>query len=305
MTQAPPEVFPRDKKKPFHFPVVPMFPEGSTPYSILAALNYLSFRKRLVDFVNPFLTMGKYADALNGLNAKRISAAAFGRNFPLEKFLAKYTLFPVYEKVTGHTPVLDRRIRNVDQTNWHHLRFSAFLETDSHMSWCNECLDEDVQTFGMPLWKVMHQVWFIDHCPRHKTPLLTSCNHCGQAFKQHQNCWLLPSEDCQWCGSKVTPEPEPNRCDAYWRLVRFIENCFYDDVDNPIPFSLVQETWHRWNTWERRWRHFSPEWDLVAPKFFDAWRDDPLATHLRYGRQPDEHAILTCLIGSDVMQNLN
>jgi DNA-binding XRE family transcriptional regulator len=64
--------------------------------------------------------------------------------------------------------------------------------------WCPECLGEMKQFGDAVYYKLFWQLTDIQACPTHRTPLVSSCEHCGSSqAKYTRNVSLLYCQDCE------------------------------------------------------------------------------------------------------------
>jgi len=64
--------------------------------------------------------------------------------------------------------------------------------------WCPECLAEMIRFGDTVYYKLFWQLTDIQACPTHRTPLVSSCEHCGSSqAKYTRNVSLLYCQDCE------------------------------------------------------------------------------------------------------------
>lgn len=83
-------------------------------------------------------------------------------------------------------------------------RFRLAPFASNVLRFCPVCADVDAHQFGIPHWRVAHQLPGVHHCPDHQTPLHGQCSKCTSTdtrghFRSTQK-WRLPGQACSECG---------------------------------------------------------------------------------------------------------
>ncbi|MEJ1130739.1 TniQ family protein [Variovorax sp. CCNWLW225] len=71
----------------------------------------------------------------------------------------------------------------------------------SRMKYCPMCASLDAKTSGFPIWRVIHQLPFVEVCAAHQVTLVHSCSHCGEVLDRGTH-FRLPGQVCRSCGSQ-------------------------------------------------------------------------------------------------------
>lgn len=96
--------------------------------------------------------------------------------------------------------------------------------TDATSKYCPICVGEDIDQHGFGLWRLIHYVPGITHCPKHRIWLLDKCSSCGRAFTTPTSL-ALPGDRCQFCKARprrrttVDPRPGPVELAAHAELL--------------------------------------------------------------------------------------
>lgn len=67
------------------------------------------------------------------------------------------------------------------------LQWSRTLSANTHLRYCQPCVDADLQKLGRPLWNAVHQFPTTTSCHLHNVPLME--------IVQHRKGWSLPGEE--------------------------------------------------------------------------------------------------------------
>ena len=145
----------------------------------------------------------------NGLNADAIAEGMFAGAKSAVDVLRDHTPFGFYSRVLDER-VAARWASKLSGAAGHGV--APFLKSQGVASptamsrWCPSCAAQDAGSTGLPLWRVVHQLPFLTHCPDHLEPLVSCCATCGIAFDGGGD-FRLPTEACRACGGTV-----PLRC---------------------------------------------------------------------------------------------
>ncbi|WP_177213681.1 TniQ family protein [Variovorax sp. YR750] len=90
------------------------------------------------------------------------------------------------------------------------------------MKYCPVCANSDMKNTGFPVWRVIHQLPFVEVCSTHRVTLVHSCSHCGESLDQGRN-FRLPGQSCCSCGARQAHSV--NRQQAMSSLVILSELC--------------------------------------------------------------------------------
>lgn len=71
------------------------------------------------------------------------------------------------------------------------------------MKYCPVCASLDTKTSGFPVWRVIHQLSFVEVCGIHRVTLVHSCSRCGEALDRGHD-FRLPGQLCRSCGAHQT-----------------------------------------------------------------------------------------------------
>lgn len=208
------------------FKFVPIFPAGASAYAICICLHRINSVK-LPDSRSaiPRLHCGNSLSGLKPAHLRALLPWLSLDELPsaLDDSLLKYTLVGYYARersttaldpVTWRALVLDRGAAERLRTYCGDPQVAA---TDG-LRWCASCVQHDIDTFGIPMWRFIHQVPYLHHCPMHREPLLRICASCRRPLDKGGG-WRLPGDDCPACGSsRFVAGRSPSTSAGYFAL---------------------------------------------------------------------------------------
>lgn len=198
------------------YPYVPILPNGATWYSLAVVLHRMTGER----------SKSRTYNSLYGVR---------GPGCPRPEDLAPE---PFHSTLAIESRLEFRPIRSVSEiylgivnpADWARLKHES-----KSLSWCPDCVDEDIESQGWPAWRVMHQVHFLHDCPIHGKRLYVRCLSCGEN-KDDGTKWMLPSNTCENCGSTEFGGHEVRPSDGYTALLQNIRS--FSDAKT-APFNSI------------------------------------------------------------------
>lgn len=75
---------------------------------------------------------------------------------------------------------------------------AGFRLVKQFLHFCEDCVKEDEEQYGIGFWRLVHQVPGVRICPSHFACLQGACKSCGRAIAS-ENDWHPPSRICPYC----------------------------------------------------------------------------------------------------------
>lgn len=94
------------------------------------------------------------------------------------ELIAAHTLIPYFESVSP----IPLRAQEIDQLSRHHHANSRFRINSwkrHPLQFCTQCVRQDIEEFGEPIWRRTHQLPGVRVCLRHRAWLTRKCEACG------------------------------------------------------------------------------------------------------------------------------
>lgn len=208
--------------------MIPNFPEGATIGAIHAACVQ----------TGRFVSVAKSTPSIYGIrtdpaNRFGLLAEAFAKNaldgaVTGEELIERHTALPILGcLLTRESRALWKAAQLAGDTNaWMHYfppntSGELFSETPRM---CPSCVEEDVSRFGVPYWRVQHQLSWVARCHEHALDLHDRCAECGSPFP-HALKLRTPGASCPSCQSTTTRAlqgvaPSPGRSSLEELLAR-------------------------------------------------------------------------------------
>ncbi|GEM_PF-5705718 len=189
----------------------PCIPIGASLFGLCVVYHLLSPNRGIAEsrrqlFGSPH-ARGAYAYA-HGVDLENLFEVLPYRTDCLERSLENCTICGLYSSL------LSKLKRNEWKQNKCRLgdsRLPGFTGTCKRRlknvaNFCEQCLTDDIRTFGIGYWRLVHQIPGINHCPFHLRPLLGSCKLCRKSIAAHAR-WFPPSLKCPFCGGASFDSP--------------------------------------------------------------------------------------------------
>lgn len=176
-------------------------------------IDYLLPEEDLVGFIwrlyklSPYPIVDDVFDYL-GLNKQKVSAGDY--QSVSELFLSKRFSAKVSDPLSkhGHWRIFDycltqnqqqERYKNIEAGNSKKIPIHASSSlNDISWRWCNQCTEEDIDSFGISYFKRDHQVRGVFNCKKHNLRLLSGCKKCGWVPKTLRT-FNHPMRSCPNC----------------------------------------------------------------------------------------------------------
>jgi hypothetical protein len=210
--------------------VVPLTPDGATLDSFAAAIHHLNV------FSSSRYTLGLLSGKQTDLAKDVFGQAAItctqtilsGPFSSKDSILDNHTLWPLYAYTL---PLSLREEWREAQLSTATCPWRAFLYgrhpsqlIKTAKSACINCVQEDLDQYGIAYWRTHHQIPGIAHCIRHFTPLVAACAACGTSIRPKFT--SLPSLYCWRCGAELSG-PNPQQLPApYWKMLEIMRFLF-------------------------------------------------------------------------------
>lgn len=187
--------------------MIPNFPAGATIGAIHASCVHMG---RFVSVAKSAPNIyGMRTDPANrfGLMADAFANTALEGTITGDELIECHTALPIFASLlTPESRALWKAAQLAGDTNaW--MRYfppntsgNIFAETPRM---CSSCVDEDVARFGVPYWRVQHQLSWVASCHDHGQALHDRCEECGAPFP-HGLKMLIPGSPCVACKSTRT-----------------------------------------------------------------------------------------------------
>ena len=196
-----------ERRQNYHETMIPSFPAGATIGAIHAACVHMG---RFVSVPKSIpVIYGIRTDPANrfGLLADAFAKNALDGTVTGSELIGRHTALPIFASLlTPESRALWTEAQLAGDTNaW--MRYfppntsgDLFAETPRM---CPSCLDEDVARFGVPYWRVQHQLSWVASCHEHAQALHDRCAECGAPFPSGLKV-RVPGAPCVACKSTRT-----------------------------------------------------------------------------------------------------
>jgi len=143
----------------------------------------------------------------------------FGEGLNRVVALAEHSLLPYYASLTKYDQLFSiirqqkyqrffsKERRKIPHTSTPTTRYNSVLKYAEIWRWCDQCVEEDINNFGIPYWHVAHQIPSTVRCYKHRDAALNAkCKRCDFEVKDLRDTPLPPMNGvCYGCGEKIEP----------------------------------------------------------------------------------------------------
>lgn len=216
------------------FLFAPAHAPDSTAYGLLVGAHRANGRKIQHQWVcqtarQPYSVLGL---SLPGL--AHISAALSGESsLPiLRGLVSQHSLFGFYSR--GTTAIrasrwLEQIISGANGPEKFAMFRSQVVAAPGGLRRCYQCIESDSENARMALWRVLHQVPFLHHCPIHKVALSDRCSNCGLVADPGRK-MRLPVDRCFGCGAPPSAADSSAEPPGYWGLLELSRSAYLGDL---------------------------------------------------------------------------
>ena len=225
-------------------PCVPVLPPGGLVYSTVVFVGQsmsTTFHKAC-NRVYGAATSPKHANVL-GRRLQGATDCIGGGALSYRDMLMNHSAAGFYFRLVPASVESDWTQRRTgdsttDGTSAAYPGFSRLGLRSPNMKYCPVCASLDTKTSGFPVWRVIHQLSFIEVCGTHRVTLVHSCSHCGEALDRGHDL-RLPGQRCRSCGEHQTHHV--NRRSGTSSLVMLSELC--EEIFSGSQKYLRPENW--------------------------------------------------------------